>query len=64
MADSLPVLEREREEIQRQISGLGDMQAGKYVLHISYNGAIWCDDVEVASLRGQQTNPHLVQFST
>ena len=35
MVYSLPVLEREREEIQRQISGLGDMQAGKYVLHIS-----------------------------
>jgi hypothetical protein len=28
MADSLPVLERERTEIQRQISGLGDMRAG------------------------------------
>ena len=28
MADSLPVLERERAEIQRQISGLGDMRAG------------------------------------
>jgi len=28
MAESLPVLERERSEIQRQISGLGDMRAG------------------------------------
>ena len=28
MADSLPVLERERAEIQRQISRLGDMRVG------------------------------------